>query len=151
MSQNKFTFNANKPIPIPWEYRYPYKLIQLILFLKINSVGSKSSLIKLHFLSWIVRSGVNKELFLENLNSLSDFYTKSWWIDPALNRAITIWIADNFILFNLKTQKYKLSKKWESLYNIIISNHICQEEIIFLQRVWKRLTEEKISLISKNS
>ena len=146
-THNKFTFNTDKPFPVSWEYRYSYKLAQIVLFLKLNSIGSKSSLIKLHFLSWVTRNSNQRELILDKLNSLSDFYTESWWIDPALNRALSIGAADWFILFHSK--RYKLTKKGEELYKIIIENDMFSSEITFLKLLGKKVTEWKISLISK--
>ena len=82
----RITF-SKKPISIPPEYRPSYTIGLIVLILKICCQSSKSSLLKLHLINWALKSD-------ENRNSLKKFvlsnYTessKTWGIEPSLNRA----------------------------------------------------------------
>jgi len=144
---NKIRF-SKKPISIPAEYRISFKIAQIILILKICSIGSKASLLKLHLLSWALKSEENKKklkIFIEN-NFIGHF--KTWGIEPALNRALSYAVAENLCV--IENGKYKLSKKGDSFYDIILKNEDLQVEIDYLKLLGKRkITDKQIFEIAK--
>lgn len=145
---DKITF-SKKPISIPPEYRPSYMIGLIVLILKICSQNSKSSLLKLHLINWALKS-------VENKNSLKKFvlsnYTessKTWGIEPSLNRALNFSVHEG--ICSIQDGKYKLEIKGEDLYQKIIEDaEYLEEEIEFLNFLGKRkITDNRIESIYK--
>lgn len=140
---------TKKPIPIPAEYRPIYKIAQLCFILKYSCVSNKSSLLKLHLISWALKSPKNRTVVLDLIhnNYKSDFST--WGIDPSVNRALHIAVKENYC--TCPKDKYQLTS--EGLIFVETIEHdksILEEEITFLKKVGKKtLTEKRLSSLSK--
>src|SRR5688500_6083577 len=86
---------TKRPIPIPAEYRPMYKIALIVLTLKLCCRGESSGLLKLHLFAWALASE-------KNMNELRDHITSNfktdfavWGIEPALNRALQLVLAEN--------------------------------------------------------
>ena len=64
---SKLTFHR-KPMPLMAEHRPIYKITQLLLVLYLSSRGKKSSLIRLHLFSWVLKDEIRKKMLLESAN-----------------------------------------------------------------------------------
>ncbi|MCF7560193.1 hypothetical protein L3X39_06040 [Sabulilitoribacter multivorans] len=144
----RITF-SKKPISIPPEYRPSYTIGLIVLILKICCQSSKSSLLKLHLINWALKSD-------ENRNSLKKFvlsnYTessKTWGIEPSLNRALNYSVHEGICL--ISEGKYQLEEKGEIFYQKIIEDpEYLNEEIEFLKFLGKRkITDNRIESIYK--
>jgi hypothetical protein len=131
-------------IPIPADYRPLYKIGHLILILAIACRGNKASLMKLHFLSWAIKSKQNIDTVQSWIQDdfKNDFHI--WGISPTVNRALAYATADDIvenrggeiILKNKGEQFFKLIKTDPELFNT---------EIVFLNSIGKNgITEQRI-------
>jgi len=140
---------SKKSIPIPAEYRPTYKISQIILILKLSCIGNKASLLKLHLLSWALKSIDNIKTLLDLVNSDFAENLKTWGIEPALNRALSYAVAEQLI--KIEKGKYLLTERGDDFFNQIIKNgEVLDIEIKFLKQLGKRsITDNKIITLSK--
>jgi len=140
---------SKKPIPIPAEYRPIYKIAQIVLILKLSCIGNKASLLKLHLLSWALKSDYNRKKLLGLIQSNFEENLKTWGIEPALNRALSYTVAEK--LCKIEKGNYLLTEKGKLFYDKIINNgEILHIEIDFLKQLGKRkITDNKIVAIAK--
>ncbi|MCD4818050.1 MAG: hypothetical protein K8S23_05120 [Candidatus Cloacimonetes bacterium] len=140
---------SKKPIPLPAEYRATYKISQIVLILKLSCSGNKASLLKLHLLSWALKSDVNRRKLLDFIRSNFKEDFKTWGIEPALNRALSYAIAEE--LCKIEKGNYLLTEKGNLFYSKIInSSEVLNIEIDFLKQLGKRkITDNKILALSK--
>ena len=140
---------AQRPIPIPADYRPMYKIALLVLILRLCCRAETSNLLKLHLFSWALSSDKN----LSNLrnyvtsNFQSDFSV--WGIDPALNRALQLAIAEN--ICDVEGGKnYKLTEKGFRFYEMInADNELFEKEKTFLNFIGKsKITDKRINAMS---
>lgn len=139
---DKLTFKR-KPIPIPIDYRPTYKIIIIILVLKICCNSETSSLLKLHLFSWALKSKKNMSQLKKYVESNYENEFEVWNIEPALNRALQYAVADKLCELT-STSKYKLTDKGNRFYNTIIDSDVFEEELIFLKFLGKRKITDKI-------
>ncbi len=144
----KITF-SKKPISIPPEYRPSYSIGLIVLILKICCQNSKSSLLKLHLINWALKSEENRESLRSFVLSNYTESSKTWGIEPSLNRALNYSVHEGVCL--IVKGKYQLQEKGEELYQKIISNkEFLNEEIDFLNFLGKRkITDNRIDSIYK--
>lgn len=137
-------------MPISADYRPMYKIGLIVLILKIASTGNKSSLNKLHFLIWALKSEKNRT-FIKDILDRTD-YTKiiAWGVEPALNKALTIGVAEG--LFFLENNKYALTQKGKDFSKSILKEiELFKDEKEFLEWVGKRgVTETLITQLTLN-
>lgn len=146
---NKISF-SKKPIPIPAEYRPMYQIAIIVLILYNCCRANTSSLLKLHLLSWSVFSNKNMDYFYFYLRSNCAGTKPTWKIDPALNRALILSIADGFCEIT-SSKKYKLTAKGIRFINILNSDdELLTDEKDFFKKIGKqRLTEDLVIKLSQ--
>jgi len=144
----KITF-SKKPISIPPEYRPSYTIGLIVLILKICCQGSKSSLLKLHLINWALKSNENKESLKKFVLSNYTESSKTWGIEPSLNRALNYSVHEG--VCSIINGKYQLQEKGEVFYSKIVENtEYLNEEIDFLKFLGKRkITDNRIDSIYK--
>ena len=144
----KITF-SKKPISIPPEYRPSYSIALIVLILKICCQGSKSSLLKLHLINWALKSNENKDSLKKFVLSNYTESSKTWGIEPSLNRALNYSVHEE--ICSIENGKYLLLEKGEIFFSKIIENpEYLNEEIDFLNFLGKRkITDNRIDLIFK--
>lgn len=135
---------SKKPISLPADYRPSYKIAQICLILKYSCIGEKSSLLKFHLISWAFKSVENRKVLLTFIIDAKNSDLTVWGIEPTLNRALQIAVADEFCSY--KNANYKLeSKGLEFVKMIEDSGDILIEEIALLKQIGKRgITEKSI-------
>lgn len=144
----KITF-SKKPISIPPEYRPSYSIALIVVILKKCCQGSKSSLLKLHLINWALKNPENKESLRKFILSNYTESSKTWGIEPSLNRALNYSVHEG--ICSIVNGKYELQEKGEKFYEKIIADteHL-EEEISFLNFLGKRkITDNRIDSIYK--
>jgi len=144
----KITF-SKKPISIPPEYRPSYMIGLIVLILKICCQSSKSSLLKLHLINWALKSNENKISLKKFVLSNYTESSKTWGIEPNLNRALNYSVHEE--ICSITGGKYQLEEKGEIFYQKITENtEYLNEEIEFLTFLGKRkITDSRIDSIYK--
>jgi hypothetical protein len=138
---------SKKPISIPADYRPMYKIAQIVIMLSTTCIGNKSSLLKLHLLSWALKDDKNKDQVLELIKNNYDIDIAVWGIEPALNRALLFCVSENICI--IESGKYLLTKKGEEFFKLIVKEDIFKEEFEFLKFVGKKkITDNRIESIS---
>jgi hypothetical protein len=131
-----------RTLPLSADYRPMYKIGLITLILDIVSAGGKSSLNKLHFFVWTLKSSRNRE-FIQNVldtNKTDDIV--SWGVEPALNKALLFGVAEG--LFRLQDDKYILTEKGkEFAERIKRERELFVQEKQFLAHLGKRIVTEK--------
>lgn len=140
---------SKKPISIPPEYRPSYTIGLIVLILKICCQDSKSSLLKLHLINWGLKSKENKNSLKKFVLSNYTETSKTWGIEPSLNRALNYSVHEG--ICEIKNGKYKLLEKGEEFYSLLIEQpKYLIEEIDFLNFLGKRkITDSRIDSIYK--
>ena len=117
--------------------------------MKICCQGSKSSLLKLHLINWALKSSENKTSLKQFVLSNYTENSKTWGIEPSLNRAINYSVHEG--VCSIINGKYQLLEKGELFYTKIIENpEYLNEEIDFLNFLGKRkITDNRIDSIYK--
>lgn len=135
---------SKRPISIPPDYRPAYKIAQICLILKYSCIGEKSSLLKFHLISWAFKSIENRRTLLTFITDPKHSDLSVWGIEPTLNRALHIAVADNFCSY--QNANYKLEEKgFEFAKKIEEVGDILADEIALLKQIGKRgITEKSI-------
>lgn len=146
MSENSIkniTF-SKKPISLPADYRPAYKIAQICLILKYSCIGEKSSLLKLHLITWAFKSIENRQTLLNFISNPNNSDLSVWGIEPTLNRALQIAVADKFCSY--QKASYKLEEKgFEFFQKIEEDGDILIDEIALLKQIGKKgITEKSI-------
>jgi hypothetical protein len=140
---------TKRPIPLSVDYRPMYKITMILLVLKLNCTKSKSTLFKIHFLVWFIKSKEHMLLLYKHIDSKNIINVTNWSIEPSVIRAIRIMIAENLI--SKDNDKYILSDIGESFINKILDDKdIFKQEKDFLKSIGKQMiTDAKIEKMLK--
>jgi hypothetical protein len=140
---------TQRPIPIPADYRPMYKIALIVLILRLCCRAETSTLLKLHLFSWALTSDKNLSKLREYVTSnfSSDFSV--WGIEPALNRALQLAIAEN-ICEVVNGKNYKLTEKGYKFYKMInADSELFEKEKSFLNFIGKsKITDSRINAMS---
>lgn len=140
---------TQRPIPLPVEYRPMYKIALIVLVLKLCCRGETSNLIKLHLFSWAFTSKKNMKELQDYVasNFKTDFSV--WGIEPALNRALQLAVAEN-ICEILHGKNYKLTEKGNKFFEMIEQDsQLFDVEKSFLAFIGKnQITDNRINLMT---
>lgn len=133
---------SKKPIPLPAEYRPMYQIAILTMVLKYCCRANTSSLHKLHLFSWCLYSEKNKTSLKYLIENKYRTQIPHWTVDPAVNRALSLAIADGICELT-NSGKYKLTPIGMELVNKIDTDYdlFCGEKM-YLNCIGKQLTDE---------
>lgn len=147
---NKLSF-TKKPIPLPAEYRPMYKIALIVMILKYCCRGETSNLLKLHLFSWALASEKNMKELCDYVKSNFSTDLSVWGIEPALNRALQLSIAEN-ICDLINGKYYKLTKKGNKFFEMIKADtDLFETEKAFLTFIGKGLiTDKRITAMTHN-
>ena len=141
---------TKRPIPLPAEYRPMYKIALIVMILKYCCRGESTNLWKLHLFSWALASE-------KNMKELRDYVTSNfttdfsvWGIEPALNRALQLAVAEN-IRDIVKGKNYKLTEKGKMFFGMIKADtELFEIEKSFLTFIGKsHITDSRISAMTQ--
>lgn len=140
---------TKKPIPLPAEYRPMYKIALIVMTLKICCRGESSNLLKLHLFSWALASEKNMKELRDYV--ISNFKTdfSVWGIEPALNRALQLAVAEN-ICDIVNGKNYKLTEKGNRFFEMIMADkELFEIEKSFLSFIGKsHITDNRITAMT---
>lgn len=129
---HRWTFN-DRPSPLPAELRPVWRISVILLVLRMSRAKS-ASLLKLHFATWALRDRALGEDLIRSLETddLADAPLPR--IDPALNRAVDLAMAEGLMEIAGK-KSLKLSEKGLSLSNELdnLSDCLVQEKELLSQ------------------
>ncbi len=146
---NETNFKAvisDKAYAVPIEMRPLWRICLIIISIAVVS-GDKKYLDakKVNILVWMLirkKRWVEYEDFL--LERSHDIPLVS--VDTATYKAVEFSIAKSFLL--LKNGRLYLTEEGQSLYELLTANEIMSDEIVFLHEYGKKLTENKIKLLT---
>jgi hypothetical protein len=140
---------TKRPIPIPADYRPMYKIAILVLILRLCCRSETSNLLKLHLFSWALTSDQNLLKLREYVTSNFQTDFSVWGIEPGLNRALLLAIAEN-ICEVVNGKNYKLTEKGFRFYELInADNELFDKEKTFLNFIGKsKITDNRINAMS---
>ncbi|MBN0988826.1 hypothetical protein [Amphritea pacifica] len=140
---SKLTFHR-KPMPLMAEHRPIYKITQLLLVLYLSSRGKKSSLIRLHLFSWVLKDEIRKKMLLESANQ-NQILFGVWGVDPAVN--ISLQYAEAEGLISKSGLSYKLTQDGAKYVSEIDSEMAFKDDYFFLQSIGSKITEGMVENI----
>ncbi|MBO2645901.1 hypothetical protein I6M45_12370 [Shewanella algae] len=140
---SKLTFHR-KPMPLMAEHRPIYKITQLLLVLYLSSRGKKSSLIRLHLFSWVLKDEIRKKMLLESANQ-NQILFGVWGVDPAVN--ISLQYAEAERLISKSGLSYKLTQDGAKYVSEIDSEMAFKDDYFFLQSIGSKITEGMVENI----
>ncbi|OQK15443.1 hypothetical protein AU255_18415 [Methyloprofundus sedimenti] len=140
---NKITFHR-KPMPILADYRPLYKITQVLLILFLCSRGKKSSLIRIHLISWAIKDSRRKSILLESAKK-NKVHFGVWGIDPAVNFALQYSLGEKLV--EMSGVSYKLTDKGVNYIKKIGEDDILEGEYSFLKSIGCRITEGMVQSI----
>lgn len=133
-----------KPDAVPYRYRISYKIGQICLIINICG-GSSCSFLKIQMISNALNDKKSERELLEFCDNNNLLFTSVIRFDPAVNRVLGYALADGLIK-QLVKGTYKLTEKGKKFVKKIKSDkELMANEIVFLERIGNRLSEEKIS------
>lgn len=130
-----------KPMPILADYRPLYKITQVLLILYLCSRGKKSSLIRLHLISWALKEPRRKNILLESANK-NKVHFGIWGVDPSVNFSLQYSIAENLI--EMSGVSYKLTNKGIKFISQIKKNDVLEGDFDYLKSLGFRVTERMV-------
>lgn len=140
---SKLTFHR-KPMPLMAEHRPIYKITQLLLVLYLSSRGKKSSLIRLHLFSWVLKDEIRKKMLLESANQ-NQILFGVWGVDPAVN--ISLQYAEAEGLISKSGLSYKLTQDGAKYVSEINIEMAFKDDYFFLQSIGSKITEGMVENI----
>jgi hypothetical protein len=144
-----FTF-CRKPIPLEPQFRVIWGLSILVLILHICSRGKKSSISRLHFLSWAVRSAENRENLVELLENRHSPLAALVQYDPSFDRAIEYALAEKLVETD-NGKIIRLISNGKALAKQIIETENClEEEKDFLKQKGVLVKEKQVNIFLKH-
>jgi len=140
-----------RKMPLSPDYRPLYKISTVCIILDLASTGAKSSLNRLHFLIWAVRSEKSRQFIRSTLANLEEVPVFTWGVEPALNKALALGVAEG--LWNVDGRMYVLTELDKKLSKSILSTSgLFEDEILLLKEIGKRgVTEALINTLTKKA
>lgn len=135
---------VKRDIPIPADYRPMYKIGHVLLILHICCRAGKASMMKLHFLSWAIKTKRNIAIVSEWVRNDFSNHLHVWGVEPTVNRALTFAVAEGLV-FNVGGD-FIISEKGISLIKSIMKDkEVFKKEKAFLITIGKStITEQKV-------
>jgi len=133
---------SDKPYPVPVEMRPLWRICLIIISIIVVS-GNKKCLDqkKVNILVWmLIRKNRWEEYEEYFLGRSQDVPLVS--VDTATYKAVEFSIAKNFV--KLEDGRLCITTHGEELFSVLVRNNIMGEEIVFLEQVGKKLTDNKV-------
>jgi len=139
---------TKRAIPIPADYRPLYKIAHILLILHLSCRTGKSSMMKLHFLCWTIKTKVNTSIVTGWIQDKFSSHLHIWGIEPTVNRALIFAAADNLIE-NVGAD-FIITSKGRNLAKVILQDkELFVREKEFLSTIGKNtITESQITQLA---
>ncbi len=140
---SKVTFHR-KPMPLMAEHRPIYKITQILLILHLASRGNKSSLIRLHLFSWVLKDERRMGILMESAKHDKVLFGV-WGVDPAVN--ISLQYAEAEGLIEKSGLSYRLTQRGAEYASKIDSGMAFKDDYFFLKSLGSKITEGMVQNI----
>lgn len=142
IKDKEVVFN-NVPRPILSKFRPVYKVAHIVIILYMSCRNKTSTLLKLSFFNWIIKSQKNINLVRDIFDGHVAAVNIKIILEPSFERALLLCMAEGFIEVN--QGKYKLTYKGiELAKDIIKDKNLLVEEKKFLKHVKTKIGEKKV-------
>jgi hypothetical protein len=133
---------APRPQPLPASLRPVYRIALIVLVLKINCPRNTSSMLKLQFFNWLLKSSSLQECIEGRLTEHTVFTLELIHLDPMVNLALKYAFADGLISVT-SNSKYILTKQGSKFADNILQAGppVLADELNFLKRIGQRVSE----------
>ena len=133
-----------RPIPLPIEFRPIRQFARILLVLKLNSINSTASILKLHVFLWSLKSKANMDQLINFVHGKKEERYIFPNLDPAVNRACRFIVAEGYA--NLEhTGKLKITDLGSKFMAYILKDPgLLMEERLFLMKIKKTISDTKI-------
>jgi hypothetical protein len=139
---------TRRPLAIAPDFRKDWKIALLLLILEISSRSGKSSLKRLHVIHWAVRTSNHQHQFEQARNTNVPLFAFKVRLEPAFSRAIELAEAQKLAEW-VEGGRVHITELGRSLTKEITKREMMQEEVAFLTRIGKSITEtEAMQLIT---
>jgi hypothetical protein len=119
-----------------------------LLILDLSSRSGKSSLKRLHVIHWAVRTSDHQHQFEETRNTNAPLFIFKVRLEPAFSRAIELAEAQKLVEW-VEGDRVQITQLGRSLAKQITNQRVMQDEVAFLRRIGKSMTEaEAMKLIT---
>tara|TARA_R110002167_G_scaffold234711_1_gene439999 strand:- start:12296 stop:12745 length:450 start_codon:yes stop_codon:yes gene_type:complete len=135
-----------KAMPVIPEHRPMYKICQILLILKLSSIGGKSSLIRLHLFNWALKDEKRKHVLMISADK-KELSFGVWGIDPSLNMALNY--ANSEGLIGLNNSGYKLSIKGSEFLLKFKIMELFEDDSKILTTIGKKITEKMVTDVAQ--
>lgn len=137
---SKLTFNR-KPESIPASSRPFYRIVLLLLVLRLNCRSNTSSFLKLQFFNWLLKDPFLRQHAQERIDSERVYSLSRIHFDPAVNLSLRYALAENLVL-TTDNGKTELTEKGIKLVDLVLEDEtILKDEKEFLKEIGKKVTE----------
>ena len=128
-------------MPILADYRPLYKITQVLLILHLCSRGKKSTLIRLHLISWAMKDVKRRSTLLQSANK-NKVQFGIWGVDPSINFALQYSLAEGLI--EMSGVSYRLSGAGTTFISKIKASDILEGDFDYLKSIGCRITEKMV-------
>ena len=125
-------------MPVLAEHRPIYKITQILLVLHLASRGKKSSLIRLHLFSWVLKDERRKEILTASVRQDKILFGV-WGVDPAVN--ISLQYAEAEGLIEKAGLSYRLTIRGVEYASKIDGEIALKDDYLFLESLGPKVTE----------
>lgn len=134
------------PTTLPADLRPMRKLGVILLFLHMNSRQGTASILKIQFLNWVLQTEAMRSWVLGAADKQGRIYTLNLiHLDPAINRAIEIAVAELIIIIT-RTGKIALTEKGAALAFVMQhDDELFVVEKAYLAKLGKAVSEVRIN------
>ncbi len=140
---NKVTFKR-KPYYLPVVSKMNYKIVVILLFLKLSSIKNKSSLERLMIMYGVIRNKILWDQFYKFIGDNSNKFT--FTNDDTIYKVLKILLSSRLIIFD-KSQFIITDLGNEFILKIIEDDDLFIDEKLFFDTIKKRFTEALVKKI----
>ncbi|MDU1053376.1 hypothetical protein [Clostridium baratii] len=128
---------------IPVKYRLFYRLSQVLMILQYNGHGGVASLNKINVIIKAIDDEDERYSILKFIDDKLDGKLTIQY-DPTINRVLIVAYGEKLISIQ-NSGKFKITEKGKIFIKKIEEQSILQDDIKFLKKVGKKITEKKLN------
>lgn len=137
---------GERPESIPGDMRPVWRVGLILLMLRISSRSNKSSIGRLHLLSWAIRSRGNQRVLMDVIERRLNPDSVIVRIEPSLNRAADYAHGERLIQ-KVRGNRLELTMLGIQRVDGLIDSLAYAEEKRFLSELGKKLTEKIVDAL----
>jgi hypothetical protein len=142
-----------RPVALPEDLRPAWRIGLILLLLKVCCRSGRSTLARLHALSWAIRADSSRHALLGLITGSHKYTARNVIVrfDPALNRAVDLALGERLVR-RCAGRRIELLPKGDLLATALNSSeNAYQTEKEFMRQVRQRFTEELVNQLFSGS